>query len=427
MLAKIFLHGMGFGLAVSVGGCVILFGIFLLASSNYGNETVDRVSRLPIFSRVELNNSLPGSEAVVEGRISASTQPRYQTLVAYERESRQSNGDRETEWEEEELVTPPLLLETASGLVQVEVNSATSSYDLGNTAHTLPDGPEDRYNGFRASDEVMALGVVARGSEGQVLDATLIYGGTRETYIGHNRGATALLFWMGAIVVGFGIGIMLLWTGFFVFVGRRRQSAQASAAALPSQPVGVAPDRTSPTFQSKLNRIRQAQREVEEAIRNVTGQLGRHLGESVLPQTHALVERAATLVQKGQAIEDYLRQASSHQVQQRINQVDTQIAQTTDSYTIDQLQGTREALAQQLTSTRALETYIGRIIAQLDNIETNLRTIPTQIMHLRASDVHATTASAQVAQHLSTITADMDAFVGMLDTAMEQTRDGAAR
>lgn len=182
---------------------------------------------------------------------------------------------------------------------------------------------------------------------------------------------------------------------------------------------------TSQTFLGKINRIKHAQDDVENALGHVKGHLAQRLGERVLPQTEALIARAYTLAQKGQTIEEYLNQVNYHQLQRRINEVDNQIDRTTDSYTIDQLQGTRKALVEQLNSAKALETYIGRINSQLDNIDANLNTIPAQIMHMSTSDVDATMASSQVAQHLSDVTADMDAFVGMLDTALSQTRAGA--
>jgi uncharacterized protein (DUF342 family) len=98
------------------------------------------------------------------------------------------------------------------------------------------------------------------------------------------------------------------------------------------------------------------------------------------------------------------------------------VQRTTDQYTIDQLRSTREALETQLENAKVLETYIGRIKSQLDNIDANLDTMPPQLMRMRASDVDASMASSQVAQHLSDLSADMSAFVSVLDNALDQTR-----
>jgi hypothetical protein len=69
-----------------------------------------------------------------------------------------------------------------------------------------------------------------------------------------------------------------------------------------------------------------------------------------------------------------------------------------------------------------LETYIGRVVSQLDNIDANLDSMPAHFARMRASDVDASIASSEVARNLDNLNADMHAFVGMLDTALNQTR-----
>ncbi|NJO85053.1 MAG: hypothetical protein HC828_21430 [Blastochloris sp.] len=177
---------------------------------------------------------------------------------------------------------------------------------------------------------------------------------------------------------------------------------------------------SSPRFVQRINRIERARTEVEHALKRAGGAVAARLGQNVLPQTTHLVEQAYTLANKGQAIEQYLARVQPAQLQSQIDSVDERIARTSDQYTIEQLEGTRKALVEQRDSVQALETYIGRIDSQLDNIIANLDTMPTQIMRMRASDVDTTMASSQVAQHLGDLNADMDAFVMMLDTAMHQ-------
>jgi chromosome segregation ATPase len=150
------------------------------------------------------------------------------------------------------------------------------------------------------------------------------------------------------------------------------------------------------------------------------------LSPSLESQTRELVEQAYTLAQRGQDIEDYLSHFSRRTLQHQINQIDQRVQRTTDQYTIDQLRSTREALESQLENAKVLETYIGRIKSQLDNIDANLDTMPPQLMRMRASDADASMASSQVAQHLSDLNADMSAFVSVLDNALSQTRASAS-
>ncbi len=95
---------------------------------------------------------------------------------------------------------------------------------------------------------------------------------------------------------------------------------------------------------------------------------------------------------------------------------------TTDAYTRQQLQETRQALVDRQGNARDLETYVGRILAQLQNISANLDNVLAETVRLRTADaVSADTATNQVAQRLSDLKADMDAFQRVLDTAITQT------
>lgn len=199
-------------------------------------------------------------------------------------------------------------------------------------------------------------------------------------------------------------------------------------AALLSQVAGQAKRRglTSSTFRAVMEEIERSQQEVEQALKQAGGVVAERLSQTVAPQTRELVDKAHTLAYKGQDIEAYLVRVNYYQLQNQINDLDARMQRTTDAYTIDQLQGTRKALVEQLDNARVLETYIGRIRSQLENIDANLDAIPAQILRLRASDVDASMASSQVAQNLSDLNADMSAFVSMLDTALGQTSAGAS-
>src|SRR6266508_3451933 len=65
---------------------------------------------------------------------------------------------------------------------------------------------------------------------------------------------------------------------------------------------------------------------------------------------------------------------------------------------------------------------LGRMLAQLQNISANLDNVLAETVRLRTADsASADTATNQVAQRLSDLKADMDAFQRVLDTAMTQT------
>jgi chromosome segregation ATPase len=177
---------------------------------------------------------------------------------------------------------------------------------------------------------------------------------------------------------------------------------------------------SDPRFLDRINRIEHSRAEVERSLKRAGGAVASRLGQNVLPQTTHLVEQAYTLANKGQAIEQYLARVNPTQIQNQINSIDARIESTTDQYTIKKLESTREALVEKRDSMQALQTYVGRINSQLDNIAANLDTMPAQIMRMRASDVDTTMASSQVTQYLSDLNADMDAFVTMLDTALDR-------
>jgi archaellum component FlaC len=228
-----------------------------------------------------------------------------------------------------------------------------------------------------------------------------------------------------AVITGLAVDIYLLPAGVIVYIAAvviaSRDSELLAAATRKEQRRGL----TSPTFLSKIASIEHAQNETERSLHKAGGALAQRLTRSVEPQTRQLVEQAYTLARKGQAIEQYLSRVNRTQLQNQIDQIDLRISNTSDQYTIDQLEGTRKALVEQKESADILNTYIGRINSQLDNILANLNAMPAQIMRMRASDVDASMASDQVARHLSEMNADMQAFVGMLDTALDKTSASA--
>lgn len=221
-------------LALASGICLFV-GVLLVYAARTMLQDAAHTRSLPVLGRVGLEQCRPGDAALVVGRISPTMQPRYQTLVAYAREYRKTTyhrGSRRREWVIDELVTPPLLLETASGPVQmvasehrrrrptrVESNGGRgyylfdplgrcSSYALYKPSATISAGEGRRYHGFRVNDAVLAFGTATRTSAGMVLDARLVYGGTKQRYIDSQRRDARRTFLVS--LIPFGMSIMFL-------------------------------------------------------------------------------------------------------------------------------------------------------------------------------------------------------------------------
>ena len=182
---------------------------------------------------------------------------------------------------------------------------------------------------------------------------------------------------------------------------------------------------TSQTFLYKITLIELAEREVRKTIEDAGSDLRRMLQATLEPQTRELVDQSYQLAQKGQQIEQYLQRANLAGLNQRINELQQRIKNTSDQYTREQLEQTYKALVGQRDSAQALQTYIGRITSQLENILANVQAMPAQILRMRASDVDAQMMSSQVANQISDLNNDMQAFVSVLDSAIGQTSASA--
>jgi hypothetical protein len=180
----------------------------------------------------------------------------------------------------------------------------------------------------------------------------------------------------------------------------------------------------SSTFRTLVEKIDRTQSQIARSVREADSALGRLL-QRIDSQARGLVEQAHALARKGQVIETYLFQIDHRRIQERITEVDAQLARTSDNYTVEQLQDTRRALVERQSSAQALETYISRIIAQLQNIDANLDNVLIETVRLRTADsVSVDSASNQVAERLRDLNNDMDAFQQVLDTALAEAGDG---
>jgi len=137
-----------------------------------------------------------------------------------------------------------------------------------------------------------------------------------------------------------------------------------------------------------------------------------------------LVEEAYILADKGQIIERYLASVDRRKLEQEVAAIDRQMQSTQDPYTRSQLEETRQARMEKIQNVRDLDTYIGRISAQLQNISASLDNVLAETVRLRTADAaSADSTTSQVARRLADLKSDMDAFQAVLDTAL--ARSGA--
>jgi DNA repair exonuclease SbcCD ATPase subunit len=237
------------------------------------------------------------------------------------------------------------------------------------------------------------------------------------------RQPLALIVLAIAVAAGLAVALWLLPLGLLayaavVFLSARDPELLALSQRAPR------PRLSSPTFRAQLDAIERTQQEIARSAAQAGGALQRLL-VPIGDQARELVEQAYTLCDKGQIIERYLATTNLRALQEQIKATDQRLAATQDAYTRQQLQEAREALVERQQHARDLETYVGRILAQLQNISASLDNVLAETVRLRTADaVSADTATNQVAQRLTDLKTDMDAFQRVLDTALTQT--GAA-
>lgn len=234
------------------------------------------------------------------------------------------------------------------------------------------------------------------------------------------RRPVALLVLLAAFAAGLTLALWLLPLGLMAYGAMVALLARdPEVLALAQRP--ARPRLSSQTFRGYLSAIERTEQEIGRSVGQAEGPLGRLLAP-IGDQAHQLVAEAYLLCDKGQIIESYLAGSNPRALQDQVNTIDRQIAGTSDAYTRDQLHETRKALAERQAHARDLETYVGRIVAKLQHISASLDNVLAETVRLRTADAaSADSATSQVAQRLSDLKADMDAFQQVLDTALTQT------
>jgi hypothetical protein len=181
--------------ALGLMGAVFLgVGLFVgLRGPAESREMIARAERQAPLDAAAFEESPPGRPAVVAGALSPRNRPRFRDFVAYTREEYHGTDDQDREqWDEDERVTPPLLIDLAGGAVQI----GNSDYQLRRAHDTWQDSPgpsysvgmgTKRYSGLVAGRPVVIVGTIVAGREGRELRADLIFAGDRAAYIASLR------------------------------------------------------------------------------------------------------------------------------------------------------------------------------------------------------------------------------------------------
>jgi cell division septum initiation protein DivIVA len=236
------------------------------------------------------------------------------------------------------------------------------------------------------------------------------------------RQPLALVVLLVALAAGVTIAIWLLPLGLLAYAAMVYVAAQDPAlrSYSPPPPRVSRPKLTSPTFKAQVDAIERTQQEIGRSSAQAGGPLARLL-TPISEQAHELVQEAYVLSGKGQTIERYLATVNPRTIQQEIANLDAQITATNDQYTREQLEETRRQRQEKFNNVRDLDTYIGRITAQLQNIGATLDNVLADTVRLRTADAASADATSnQVAQRLADLKSDMDAFQAVLDTAIGQ-------
>jgi hypothetical protein len=85
-----------------------------------------------------------------------------------------------------------LNIDTSEGTARI----SSSSYRLSSPRHTVTRG-DRRWRGFKAGDPVMALGIIRSAG----LNASVLHGGNKESYVSGQRLQATMLFWVGIMLV----------------------------------------------------------------------------------------------------------------------------------------------------------------------------------------------------------------------------------
>lgn len=200
--------------------------VILLVGMNAGVSSSEaaRIERLQPLGASRLRQMSPGSEVLIEGRISDAAPARFRSFVAYVRERHYLDADLSDTWRVEERVTSPFVLDASDGEVEItsgyRLLNPISSWVAPGTTLTNP----MRYTGFEIGDSVVVIGTLIQTPDGVAVRADTVIGGTREAYLAAQQGSLA----SSALISGVLILVVLLVVA-AVYTARRRAAGARSA------------------------------------------------------------------------------------------------------------------------------------------------------------------------------------------------------
>ncbi|MBN1890027.1 MAG: hypothetical protein JW850_18670 [Thermoflexales bacterium] len=204
-------------LLIGLGAIFLLAGLlvaWLVPALSSGQAK--RIAAMTPSTMAVLQDTLAGSEVLVEGRLSDDNPvllDSYVVYVVYEC-YRDSEGDRECARIRE--VTPPLLLALPDGTLDI----TNDSYEWIGTKHLVGEG-DTEYGGIQVGDPVLAVGILSSVEPYPQIEAKYIALGTQAELVASLRGQS--VFWRVFGVAFVIIGLSLALAG--AIVAARRQAS----------------------------------------------------------------------------------------------------------------------------------------------------------------------------------------------------------
>jgi hypothetical protein len=208
---------MGAIVMILAGILFIIGGISTgIAGARTAREAAERAERLPVMTARDIERSSVGTEMIVEGFIDPRNPTRFRNFVAYIREEyRGLDANDNPDWKEDERWTPPLLIATEDGAVQV----ANDAYRLEEPPvkwqesdnlswNSFSGEGTKRYAGFESGSPAMVIGRIVDGVEGRAIEAELIFGGMRDGYVAIQRTTASISPVLGMAAGASGILIL---------------------------------------------------------------------------------------------------------------------------------------------------------------------------------------------------------------------------
>ncbi len=204
---KIFLLLIGF--IFLIAGLIVGLGVPWFISQDSA-----RVLALPVSDLASLSQQEPGSEVVIEARISPESKKQFDDYVAYRQERQERvrrDGRYRTEWRTELTVTPPLKVELENETIQIR-NDTYNFGELQNQREVRINNELHRISGIRHNDSVVVIGKLRSNNDGIVIDADVVSVGTKSDYLDSQNEAWWIMVILGWLFII--VGSLLIWLGF---------------------------------------------------------------------------------------------------------------------------------------------------------------------------------------------------------------------